>query len=396
MKRASVRAGGDVKKSTEAASGSVHTLAAFMSRLVALVIVLIALLAAPAGAAERRVPQGWLGASADGPLSATDDAEWDRMARTGVETVRVAFRWYLLQPEPQALDFASTDAFVAAAARRGIGVLPVVEQPPAWAATRPGDLSSPPRDPAAVQAFLAALVGRYGPVGTFWAEHPELPRLTIRAWQIWNEPNHRGVWSEQPYAPSYVRTLRAAAAGVRGADPGAKVVLAGLVNRSWLALRELYRAGAHGLFDAVAIHPYTAKPRNVVRLVELARKEMRRRGDGKLPIWITELSWPAAKTRSAKGKVRRWFGFEVTPAGQALRLGRALALLSAARERLRIGHVSWYTWLSSETGPSSFDWSGLRRVRNGRAVSTPTLFVFRRAARRLEGCAKGRDALRCA
>jgi hypothetical protein len=368
-----------------------------MARLAALVVVALALLAAPAGAAERRVPQGWLGVTADGPLSATDDAEWDRMAGAGVESVRVAFRWYQLQPEPQAIGFAPADAVVAAAARRGIGVLPVVEQPPAWAATRPGDTSSPPRDPAAVTAFLAALVGRYGPAGTFWAEHPELPRLPIRAWQVWNEPNHLGVWSEQPYAPSYVRTLRAAATGIRQADPGATVVLAGLVNRSWLALRELYKAGAHGLFDVVAIHPYTSKPKNVVRLVELAREEMRRRGDGRLPVWITELSWPAANTRSARDKVRKRFGFEATPAQQAVRLARALRLLSAARMRLRIGHVNWYTWLSSEAGPSSFDWSGLRRLRDGRAVSTPALAVFREAARRLQGCRKAPgDARRCA
>jgi hypothetical protein len=368
-----------------------------MLRLIALVVVLLALLAAPAGAAERRVPPGWLGVTADGPLSATDDAEWDRMAGAGVESVRVAFRWFRLQPEPQAIDFAPTDAVVAAAARRGIRALPVVEQPPAWAATRPGDLSSPPRDPAAVEAFLTALVGRYGPAGTFWAEHPELSRLPIRAWQIWNEPNHAGVWSEQPYAPSYVRTLRAAAAGIRRADSGAKVVLAGLVNRSWLALRELYKAGAGGLFDAVAIHPYTSKPKNVVRLAELARQEMRRRGDARLPIWITELSWPAAKTRSAQGKVKRRFGFEVTPAAQAARLRKALALLSASRARLRIGHVNWYTWLSAEAGPSSFDWAGLRRVRDGRAVSTPALAAYTRAARRLEGCRKARgDARRCA
>jgi hypothetical protein len=389
--------GGDVKKSTD---GGGRTLARSMTRLAAVAILLLAVLAvlaAPAGATERRVPQGWLGVTVDGPVGPADDVEWDLMAGAGVETARVAFRWFQLQPEPQVLDLSATDAVVAAAARRGIAVQPVVEQPPGWAATRPGDLSSAPRDPAAVEAFLATLVGRYGPAGTFWGEHPELPRLPIRAWQIWNEPNHVGVWSVQPYADSYVRTLRAAAAGVRRADPGATVVLAGLVNRSWLALRQLYRAGAHGLFDAVAIHPYTLKPKNVVRLVELARGEMRRRGDGKLPIWITELSWPAANTRSAKGKVGRRFGFEVTPAGQAVRLAKALSLLSAARMRLRIGHVAWYTWLSSETGPSSFDWSGLRRVRDGRAVSTPALAVFKRAARLLEGCRKAPgDARRCA
>ena len=286
---------------------------------------------------------------------------------------------------------------MAAAARRGIGVLPVVEQTPDWAAAHPGDLTSPARDPATVQAFVEALVARYGPRGSLWAERPELPRLPIRAWQIWNEPNLPGVWSERPYAPSYVATLRAAAAGVRRADPSATVVLAGVVNRSWIALRQLYKAGAQGLFDVVALHPYTREPRNVLRLVRLARREMRKHGDAELPIWITELSWPAARSRSAKGKLNRRFGIEVTTAGQSSRLREALALLAAARKELRIGAVSWYTWLSREEGPSPFDWSGLRRLRHGKPVSVPALAAFRRAARALEGCAKARDdARRCA
>jgi hypothetical protein len=64
---------------------------------------------------------------------------------------------------------------------------------------------------------------------------------------------------------------------------------------------------------------------------------------------------------------------------------------------MRIARVFWYTWLSSEAGPSAFDWSGLRRERAGGRVSAPALSAFRRAARRLEGCAKAPgDARRCA
>jgi hypothetical protein len=318
------------------------------------------------------------------------------MARSGVETVRIAFRWYQLQPQAGVLDLTTSDAAVAAAARRGMTVLPVIEQTPAWAAIRPGDLAAPPADPATVQAFAAALVARYGPAGTFWAERPDVPRRPIRAWQIWNEPNHVRAWSQQPYARSYVRTLRAAAAGVRAADPGATVVLAGLMNRSWLALRELYDAGARGHFDVVAIHPYTRKPKHVVRLVELARRELRRRGDRRLPVWVTELSWPAARSAGARDKIDRMFGLEVTPAGQARRLGRALDLLSRDRKRLRIGLVSWYTWLSAESGPSPFDWSGLRRVRGDAVASAPALSVYEAWARRLQGCRKALgDARRC-
>jgi hypothetical protein len=359
-----------------------------------LVVALLALLAAPAAqAAERRVPQGWLGVVADGPMDGAHDGEWDGMVSAGVESVRTAVRWYEVQPSPDAPpDFAALDAVVAGAAARGLAVLPVVAGTPAWAAQRPGDITSPPADPATYGRFLAALVARYGPAGSLWAEQPGLRRVPIRAWQVWNEPNLTRYWSEQPFARSYVALLRAARTALGAADPGATVVLAGLPNESWTALRQVYKAGGRGAFDAVALHPYTRRPRDVVRTVRYARREMRKRGDGKLPIWVTELSWPAAK-----GKVDRPVGFEVSDKGQAVKLGAALKLLAAERRSLRIARIFWYTWLSSEAGPSAFDWSGLRRVRGGGRVSVPALSVFRRQARRLEGCAKASgDARRCA
>ena len=92
--------------------------------------------------------------------------------------------------------------------------------------------------------------------------------------------------------------LRAVAAGVRSADPGATIVLAGLTNRSWLALRQLYKFGARGLFDVVALHPYTRRAEDVLKLVRFARRVMAKHGDGRLPVWITELSWPAAQGRA--------------------------------------------------------------------------------------------------
>jgi hypothetical protein len=168
-------------------------------------------------------------------------------------------------------------------------------------------------------------------------------------------------------------------------------VLAGLPNYSWRALRAIYRAGGRGAFDAVALHPFTGLPRFVIRLIRLTRREMARQGDGRRAVWVTELSWPAsAGRRPLRG------GFEVTDAGQAARLDGALARLRDARRALRIERVFWYTWLSTETGPSAFAWSGLRRLRGGAVVSTPALAVFSRWARRLQGCAKAPgDARRC-
>ena len=360
------------------------------TRILLIALLAFAVLAGPAAAAQRLVPQGWLGVTADGPFDPGDAGEWNRMARAGVETVRTGFRWYQLEPAPGRLDLARSDGIVAAAARRGIGVLPVIENVPGWAATRPGDLAAPPRDPATLRTFAAALVDRYGPRGSFWRDNPQLPRRPIRAWQVFNEPNIPGFWSEQPFMPTYVASLRAAAAGIRDADPGATVVLAGLTNDSWNALQQLYAAGAHGLFDAVAIHPYTRRPADVLKILRRARGVMAANGDAALPLWITEISWPAALGRPG------WkVGIEVGERRQARVLAVAMRKLYRARRNLKLQRVLWYTWISSEAGPSPFDWAGLRRARPDGTASAPALKVFRRAGRLLRGCAGSARAARC-
>ena len=339
------------------------------------------LLAAPAQA--RSVPRGWLGVQADGPMTEPGNpfaSEWGLMAASGVETVRVAFDWHAAQPAAGGpIDFAAMDAAVVAAAQQRLPVLPVVHRTPAWAAVRPGDGgASPPRGTAAYTSFLTALVGRYGPNGSLWAALPALPRVPIRAWQIWNEPNLTRYWTSQPFAKPYVKLLRASRRALRAADPGSRTILAGLPNESWIALRKIYRAGGRGTFDAVALHPYTGRPRNVIKLIEFARREMRRFHDRRKPVWLTELSWPASQ-----GKTRGAPGFVTTERGQASRLELALSLLVKARKRLKIERVVWYTWLSREGSRNSFNWSGLRRQRGGTLVSARSLAVFRRAAKRL-------------
>jgi hypothetical protein len=271
-------------------------------------------------------------------------------------------------------------------------VLPVVQFAPQWAARKPGQFRSPPKRAADVTRFFRTLVERYGPNGSLWAERPDVPRLPIRRWQVFNEPNLKGHWPVQPFRRSYTATLRGAERGIHGADPGATVVLAGLTGESWTALRALYKAGARGAFDAVALHPYTARPADVLRIVRYNRRVMRRYGDRKLPVWITEFSWPAARRmRNAPS----WA--DLTESGQARKLREAMRQLERSRGRLRIGGVYWYSWITPETKRSWFGYSGLRRVRRGERVDAPVLREFRRSARRLQGCAKAPgDALRCA
>ena len=180
---------------------------------------------APA-AASAKVPEGWLGVIADGPLTrqgAALDGEWDLMRDSGAQSVRTAFYWPNAQrQEGVAPDLSGFDATVLSAARRGLPVLPIVTGTPGWAGEKRDDETSP-RAPGLYAGFLRALVARYGPAGSLWAEHPEIAARPIRAWQVWNEPNLTRYWSRQPFAKRYVKLLREADGALRTADPGARV-----------------------------------------------------------------------------------------------------------------------------------------------------------------------------
>jgi hypothetical protein len=368
-----------------------------MLRLVLIALVCALTLPATSEAARREVPRGWLGVVVDGPMTdpafAGQASEWDLLAGSGAESVRAAVYWDQVQPTgPGDLNFTATDPIFLAAAQRGVNVLPVVQGTPLWAAKNPYDPGSPPRDNEDFARFLTALVTRYGPNGSLWVSHPQVTPQPVRSWQIWNEPNLTRYWNVAPWAPSYVALLKRAHKALKAADPGSQTVLAGLPNESWKALDAIYDAGARRSFDVVTLHPYTGQPKNVVRIVKIVRRLMERRKDGKLPIWVTELSWPAAR-----GKTVQHHDFETTDQGQSSRLNRGLPMLAAARKKLRIGRVYWYTWLSREgVTDSAFDFSGLRRLRGGQVLSAPSLGTFTRLARRLQGCSKqSGDARRC-
>jgi polysaccharide biosynthesis protein PslG len=390
-------------------------------------LVLVALMApatggaASAAAKPRRggpkpsVPQGFVGVDADGPLfDGTSGVNLDQqlglMVASGVQSIRVAFSWAAAQPYATAADvpaadssqytrirgvptsFAASDAIVAAAARRGLSILPTVLYAPAWDA-RPNRGGIPePRSDGPYAAYLTALVGRYGPRGSFWAENPSLPRMPIREWQIWNEPDVTFYW-KAPFARTYVGLLGAAHAAIKRADPGAKVVLAALTGYAWSGLRQIYRiGGARRLFDVVSVDAYTKVPANVIRFLQFMRGVMDQHGDRAKPLLATELSWP-----SSVGQGQVHYDFDATPAGQARNLAALLPLLGRERTALGLAGFDWYTWIGAEShGGSDFAFSGLLRVHDGVVTAKPALAAFRRGALTLEGCrSKGAVATRC-
>jgi polysaccharide biosynthesis protein PslG len=374
-------------------------------------LVAVAVLTASSPAARARVPQGFVGMNGDSPLfdqSINLGRQLGAMVSSGVESLRVAFDWSAAQPYkrwsdvPAAqsanfvnvggipTDFAATDQLVALTAHRGLQVLPTVLYAPPWDAARhPPDELAPPKSDAPYADFVKALVRRYGPHGTFWQANATIPYRPIRMWQIWNEPDIPTFWPPRPFAPSYVALLRAAHAAIKSVDPGAKVVLAGLPNFSWLYLQDIYKLHAGDDFDLVAIHPYTAEPQGVITILGNVRSVMNAAGDRRKPILVTEFGWAS---------VNGGQDWDTTPAGQATRLATLLPLLASNRTRLGLGGFYYFTWVSEETpGTSWSHFSGLFRFSNNALRAKPAFFAFRTAALALEGCRqKGVLATSCA
>ncbi|HEX8857003.1 MAG TPA: hypothetical protein VF752_15515 [Thermoleophilaceae bacterium] len=349
--------------------------------------------------AGRTVPQGFFGTVLDGGLlqapAGVQDAQLGRMSLNGVESIRTSFSWAAVQPNEGAPpDFASTDRLVASAAVHGLSLLPVVVYAPAWARADASAFNSPPRDPEQYAAFLTVLIGRYGPSGSFWQEHPELPKRPLREWQIWNEPHLRLYWNSPRWEQGYGALLRASRRAIRAADPRAKVVLAGLTGFSWDALAALYRSGhIRHQFDVAALQTYTGPPRLLLKATRLFRQVLARHGDARTPIWITEFGWPAARGRTKVPSYQR--NIATTDRGMAQRLSGAYRLFAAVRSRpdVRVERLYWYTWSapytrSNDPGTGIFRFAGLNRYDGSSFRATPALRAYRTAARSLEGCVK--------
>jgi hypothetical protein len=368
-----------------------------MLRPVALFALMAALAAAvvpAATAAPRKVPHGfhgvmWDRAARNAP-EADLDQQWSLMAQSGVESVRTEFSWARAQPtEGTAPDLSATDALVGRAARHNIKLLPIVLYTPDWAAKRPIH-GAPPAHIGAYTAFLRTLVLRYGPRGSFWDEHPELPRRPLREWQIWNEPHLDFYWNSKgnSWARGYAPLLRASKRAIESVDRGATIVLAAMADFAWRHLDRLNRHRVRRHFDVAALNFFTSRPKNVMKGVRYFRRALARGREKRKPIWITETTWPAAQGRVSPPSVpwqRSWY---TTDEGMAQRVVDLYARAARKRRRFRLHRVYWYTWASSYSDGDLFDYAGLNRYSGGVFEPRPSLQAFTESAQRLQGCVK--------
>ncbi len=250
----------------------------------------------------------------------------------GVPWVRTFVSWASYEPTRGALS-----APLVAQLEQGIAGLPAgthiildVLYSPQWASgsTNP---ATPPRNPADYAAFVRKLAKRLGG--------------RIAAYEIWNEEDAQGFWSTGPSAAAYTALLRPAYKAIKSVAKGATVLVGGLTGNDWEFLEQLYKAGAKGSFDAVAVHTddscniespyeyeYTGRftgrisrwsflGYRTVHAVMLANHDPK-------PIWMTELGWSTYPGTCNSGM---WAGQKaggVSPELQATFLRQAYHCLS--------------------------------------------------------------------
>lgn len=342
-------------------------------------MVALVALAATASFAQALPPTFW----GVVPQSVLNEEQLQRLHRGGVESERIPITWSGVQPvQGGAFDWSAIDSQVGAAARAGINLLPFVANAPTWAVPEvfvPGSghsvkapahlpISGPGR--AGWISFLTAAVARYGPSGSFWAEHPSVPRHPVRTWQIWNEENFK-YFVARPDPAEYGKLVKISYAALKAADPGSKVVLGGMFARPLEAtknyqpprayfasdfLQQMYERtpGIKAKFNGVALHPYTPRYQELTPDIEEFRSVLNANHDGGKGLWITEMGWsskpPSAKINNA---------FAKGPAGQATQLKGAFSLLKSRQQKWKIQGVYWFS-VDDYTGACNFcDGSGL-------------------------------------
>jgi hypothetical protein len=334
--------------------------------------------------AQAKPPRDFVGIVAEDVIAGAPGYRAQTLRRQrslGVQVIRQTFDWTVIEKRKGRWDFRYYDHFVAAAARHGIRVVPVLYNAPRWRAKAPhGSFHYPPRKFKSMTVFGNKVAKRYGNRGTFWRKHRRVPKKAFTRYQIWNEPNLPIYWPRRPNARSYVALLKAARKGIKRADRRAQIVTGGLPDSKYPGsvrlikyIKQMYKAGGKKAFDQLSINTYARNSKHLVSLLKRVRKTMNRRGDRKAPIWASEFGWstggPASTYMAGLG-------------GQAKNIRSSIAAMGAKRRGLKLSGFVLWNWKDAK--PYSFDFWGLHAgLLTLTGVPKPSYDAFKNAVRGL-------------
>lgn len=197
------------------------------------------------------------------------------MSEAGIAWVRTDFDWSGVEKKQGEWTFDHLDETVKWAEEAGVTILPILDYDVNWARPAHKHLDE-------WTEYVRQVVTRY--------------KDRIRCWEIWNEPNLKGAWRDEPDPVAYTTLLQAAYTQIKAIDPDLTVLLGGMAGIPWEFIEGIYQADGGKCFDAMNIHPYRypASPESgkLYEDLQKLRELMSRYGDGEKPIWITEIGWP--------------------------------------------------------------------------------------------------------
>ena len=194
----------------------------------------------------------------------------------------------------EVIEGSNTDAVLELTAAAHLRLYPMLGLPTSHGAAA---------DAVAMAAFVTSFAQRYGPGGTFWAQHPELPYLPVESYEIGNEPDIT------PTAPAdetslhyanpadYAEVYEAARTALHQVDPTAQAVVGGMLDSGVIGLpqAEQYLA-AIGPMDAVGFHPYLYDVTTMEQDTTALRQWLNANGHGNVPLDINEFGAGAGVT----------------------------------------------------------------------------------------------------
>lgn len=356
---------------------------------IAAAVVLAALAAAPAGAAE---PYGLVASNANyvpGRTLAERTANYRRLYDAGVRAIRLDINWAQVEPAGPPLwdfDFRERDREVQAIRDAGLKVIGLLAYGHPDHAALPGAGFLPPDDPADFARYARATAEHYGD--------------EVIAWEIYNEENSARFWAPREDPAAYARLLCDAYRAVKSADPGTPALygglffpgspVAGAASSGPAFLEATYRADpALGRsFDVLAYHPYAypfTSPEvqvpvrgSLLSAARQLRAVLARHGDRSKPLWITEVGWPTSSR-----------GYGVPEVKQA----QYVARMQAATFAQHIPVLTWFTY-GDDTDPSGLNQEAAFGFFRVDGTAKPSYTALRTFAQVFDGARFARDRSR--
>jgi len=312
--------------------------------------------------AAATAPPGFVGMVSEDTVAGRasyQSAQLSAMRAAGVTLLRETFDWSMIERRRGVYNFSFYDPVVAAAARRGIQIMPDLFDPPAFRSARPRGSrlrgTYPPASNSSLAAFAQAAVRRYGPNGSFWATHRSVAPMPIRIWQVWNEPNLPVFWLPKPSASQYVAMLAAADQAIHALDPSAEVVSAGIPQSKlgvelFTYLRGLLAAGAAKSMNTLGVNAYSHTASGMIALLKQVRSTLNGSGAANVALRVTEFGWSDGGPGSS---------FTLTPTGQATQIAAAIRDFGLERSALDLRGFVYFDWRDARPYPGIGDFWGL-------------------------------------